>query len=69
MPVDAAVELGRRAIYHAAFRDCASGGTVSVYHVTEDGWTKVRGDDVTELHYKYYPDAAMHPSTGTPLLS
>jgi hypothetical protein len=69
LPVEDAIELGRRAIYHAAFRDCASGGTVSVYHVTEEGWTKVRGDDVTELHFKYYPDAAQHPSTGTPLLS
>lgn len=34
MPVDEAVELGRRAIYHATFRDCASGGTVS------GEWTK-----------------------------
>lgn len=29
MPVEEAIELGRRAIYHATFRDCASGGTVS----------------------------------------
>lgn len=29
LSVDEAVELGRRAIYHATFRDCASGGTVS----------------------------------------
>jgi hypothetical protein len=29
MSVDDAIELGRRAIYHATFRDCASGGTVS----------------------------------------
>jgi 20S proteasome subunit beta 5 len=39
-----------------------------VYHVTEDGWTKVRGDDVTECHFEYYPDAAAHPSTGTPVI-
>ncbi len=50
------------------FRDCASGGTVSVYHVTQDGWTKVRGDDVTELHYAYYPDPAAHPATANPVL-
>eukprot|EP00243_Klebsormidium_subtile_P004684 TRINITY_DN18835_c0_g1_i1.p1 TRINITY_DN18835_c0_g1~~TRINITY_DN18835_c0_g1_i1.p1 ORF type:complete len:290 (+),score=94.87 TRINITY_DN18835_c0_g1_i1:192-1061(+) len=50
-----AQELGRRAIYHATFRDAYSGGTVSVYHVGKDGWTKVSGDDVGELHYKYYP--------------
>jgi hypothetical protein len=29
MSVDDAIELGRRSIYHATFRDCASGGTVS----------------------------------------
>lgn len=62
LPVDEAVELGRRAIYHATFRDCASGGTVSVYHVTEKGWVKVGGDDVTELHFKYYPVPELHPS-------
>lgn len=55
MPDEEAFELGRRAIYHATFRDAASGGTVSVYHVSEKGWTKVSGDDVTELHYTYYP--------------
>ena len=30
-----AIELARRSIYHATFRDTASGGTVSVYHVTK----------------------------------
>uniref|UniRef100_A0A383VU38 Proteasome subunit beta n=2 Tax=Tetradesmus obliquus TaxID=3088 RepID=A0A383VU38_TETOB len=68
MSVDDAIELGRRSIYHATFRDCASGGTVSVYHVTEDGWKKVRGDDVTECHFEYYPDPSNHPSTGTPVI-
>lgn len=68
MSVDEAVELGRRAIYHATFRDCASGGTVSVYHVTADGWKKVRGDDVTECHFEYYPDPSAHPSAGTPVI-
>jgi len=29
MSIDEAVELGRRAIYHATFRDGASGGVVS----------------------------------------
>uniref|UniRef100_A0A7S0YSK3 Proteasome subunit beta n=1 Tax=Polytomella parva TaxID=51329 RepID=A0A7S0YSK3_9CHLO len=64
LSVEDAIELGRRAIYHAGFRDCASGGTVSVYHVTEQGWTKVRGDDVTDLHYKYYPEPEKHPTSG-----
>jgi len=55
MTDEVARELGRKAIYHATFRDAYSGGTVSVYHVTQDGWTKVSGDDVGELHYHYYP--------------
>merc|ERR1719251_408608 len=49
-----AVELGRRAIYHATHRDGASGGVVRVYHVHEKGWTKmIAGEDVNELHYMY----------------
>nr|CAD1818815.1 unnamed protein product [Ananas comosus var. bracteatus] len=55
MSVEEAAELARRAIYHATFRDGASGGVVSVYHVGPDGWKKLSGDDVGELHYKYYP--------------
>eukprot|EP00850_Spirogloea_muscicola_P002753 SM000010S04391 [mRNA] locus=s10:1277906:1279728:- [translate_table: standard] len=55
MSKEEAQELGRRAIYHATFRDAYSGGTVSVYHVGPEGWEKVSGDDVMELHYKYYP--------------
>lgn len=55
LSVKEACELGRRAIYHATYRDAFSGGTVSVYHVGENGWTKVTGDDVGELHFHYYP--------------
>ncbi|KAL4457430.1 hypothetical protein ABPG75_012295 [Micractinium tetrahymenae] len=61
LSVEEAVELGLRSIYHATFRDAASGGTVSVYHVTQEGWTKVRGEDVGELHFRFYPDPAKHP--------
>ncbi|GKA17937.1 RNA-directed DNA polymerase, eukaryota [Tanacetum coccineum] len=52
---DEAAELARRSIYHATFRDGASGGVASVYHVGPNGWTKLSGDDVGELHYSYYP--------------
>lgn len=62
LPIEEAIELGQRSIYHATFRDAASGGTVSVYHVTENGWTKVRGEDVGELHFKYYPNPELHPT-------
>jgi len=55
MPVEEAAELARRSIYHATFRDGASGGVASVYYVGPQGWKKLSGDDVGELHYKYYP--------------
>ncbi|GAB4838469.1 hypothetical protein Ancab_028013 [Ancistrocladus abbreviatus] len=55
MTVEEAAELARRAIYHATFRDGASGGVASVYYVGPEGWKKLSGDDVGELHYKYYP--------------
>ena len=38
---------------------------MAVYHVTEDGWKKVRGDDVTELHFQYYPKPELHPSNAS----
>merc|ERR1712216_658300 len=50
---EAAQELGRRAIYHATHRDAYSGGTVSVYHIKEEGWTLISQDNVVHLHYKY----------------
>ena len=36
-----------------------------VYHVTKDGWKKVRGEDVGQLHYQYYPAPEAHPCAGT----
>lgn len=27
----------------------------TVYYVGPDGWKKLSGDDVSELHYNYYP--------------
>lgn len=46
-----AAELGKRAIYHATFRDAYSGGTCNVYHVKKDGWVFKGNFDVSELHY------------------
>lgn len=70
LPLQEAIELGRRAIYHATFRDAASGGTVSVYHVTEEGWKKVGGDDVGDLHYAYYPrHGEQHATAATPVVA
>jgi 20S proteasome subunit beta 5 len=53
MSVKEAEELGKRAIYHATHRDAYSGGVVNVYHVGQDGWTKLSQTDVAELHYSY----------------
>ncbi|KAJ1536513.1 Proteasome subunit beta type-8 [Nowakowskiella sp. JEL0078] len=53
MSVEDAIDLGRRAIYHATHRDAYSGGLVSVYHVQEDGWKFISRTDVTELHDQY----------------
>ncbi|KAJ3302955.1 Proteasome subunit beta type-8 [Kappamyces sp. JEL0829] len=53
LTTEEAIDLGRRAIYHATFRDAYSGGVVNLYHVKERGWEFISQDDVTELHYKY----------------
>eukprot|EP00658_Telonema_sp_P-2_P043711 TRINITY_DN315_c0_g1_i5.p1 TRINITY_DN315_c0_g1~~TRINITY_DN315_c0_g1_i5.p1 ORF type:complete len:111 (-),score=26.24 TRINITY_DN315_c0_g1_i5:451-783(-) len=59
MTVEEACELGQRAIYHATYRDAYSGGTNSVYHITEEGWTKVSQTNVEDLHFKYANEKGM----------
>jgi len=44
-----ALELGKRAIYHATHRDAYSGGINNVYVVREDGWEKLSSRDVKDL--------------------
>merc|ERR1719460_489562 len=56
-----AQELGRRSIYHATHRDAYSGGTCSVYHITEGGWTKISQTNVADLHYKYSEEQGTYP--------
>ena len=53
MTVEEAIDLGKRAIYHATHRDAYSGGINNLYHVKADGWTKIHSIDVNELHYEY----------------
>jgi len=48
-----AYDLGRRAIYHATFRDAASGGVIRVVHMKEDGYEVISEEDCTKLHYQY----------------
>lgn len=50
-----AIELGRRAIYHATHNDAYSGGTVRVYHIDGKGWRRISEDDSAVLHYQYNP--------------
>jgi len=59
-----AQELGRRSIYHATNRDAYSGGTCSVYHITEPGWTLISQDNVCDLHYKYAEQQGTYKPAG-----
>ena len=47
------VKYFRRAIYHATFRDAASGGVVRVYHMKPTGFEVISEQDCKELHYLY----------------
>ena len=53
MSIDQAADVARRAVYHATHRDCFSGGFISVYSITKDGWKKITRDDQTSLHARY----------------
>ena len=53
MTVDEAIDLGKRAIYHATHRDAYSGGINNLYHVQADGWKKIHSIDVNKLHYEF----------------
>ncbi|KAG5463990.1 hypothetical protein LSCM1_00167 [Leishmania martiniquensis] len=55
LSVEEACDLARRSIFHATYRDGASGGIVTVYHVHEKGWTKISRDDQTKLYDRYFP--------------
>ena len=50
MTKEEAIALGRKAIYHATFRDSGSGGRVTVVHITKDGAEQFDPVDVNDLH-------------------
>lgn len=54
MSVEQAVELGKRAIYHATHRDAYSGGVINVFVITAEGWRQMYTGDMNELHYGQY---------------
>jgi 20S proteasome subunit beta 5 len=45
--------LARRAILQATHRDAMSGGSVTVYHVTADGWRALECTNVGPLFWEY----------------
>lgn len=50
LTVEEALDLGKRAILAATHRDAFSGGSVNLYHISEEGWTYHGNYDVgTEL--------------------
>ncbi|KAH0788070.1 proteasome subunit beta type 5 [Histomonas meleagridis] len=50
MTKEEACALGRKAIYHATYRDSGSGGRVTVVHITAAGKEYVSQTDVLDLH-------------------
>ncbi|KAI5163068.1 20S proteasome subunit beta 5, partial [Nematocida ausubeli] len=53
MEKEDAIELARRAIFHAGHSDAYSGGTVNIYFIDENGWAKIDSQDVSCLYDKY----------------
>jgi 20S proteasome subunit beta 5 len=53
-----AIALGRRSIWHATHRDGYSGGIIQVYHIQEDGWVRISGDDSAALEKRYIEEDA-----------
>lgn len=51
MTDEEAIDLGKRAIYHATHRDAFSGSINNVYIVKATGWVKVFSGDVNDMHY------------------
>ncbi len=56
MNIEQAVELGKRAIWHATHRDAYSGGMINVFVITSDGWKQYFRGDMNELHYGQYAE-------------
>jgi len=58
LTIDEAIDLGKRAIYHATHRDAYSGGINNLYHVTKEGWRVVHAIDVNDMHYEFAEEKA-----------
>lgn len=58
-----ALDLAQRSIFAATYRDAYSGGTVRVYHIDKDGWTRVSETDSMELYFKFKEEKASGDAT------
>jgi 20S proteasome subunit beta 5 len=54
MTIEEAVQLGKRAIWHATHRDAYSGGTINVYCITHEGWKQHFKGDMNSLNSEFY---------------
>jgi len=54
MSIEEAVELGKRAIWHATHRDAYSGGVINVFNITAAGWKQHAAIDMNHLLYGQY---------------
>lgn len=50
MTKEEALNLGKKAIFHAAHRDSYSGGVCNLYFMDKKGWTKIGKYDINELY-------------------
>lgn len=54
LTIEEAVEVGKRAIWHATHRDAYSGGIINVFCITANGWKEMYSGDMNELYYGQY---------------
>ncbi len=40
----------------------------SVYHITKEGWTKIRGNNHFDMHYDYYPLGTQHATAANDVI-
>ncbi|XBW35023.1 hypothetical protein QEN19_000588 [Hanseniaspora menglaensis] len=52
LSVEEALYLGKRSILAAAHRDAYSGGSINLYHVTENGWIYHGNHDVDKIFWE-----------------
>lgn len=65
LTIEEAIDVGKRAIYHATHRDGASGGINNLYHITKGGWVKIHSIDVNDMHYEFQEEKRNSTSSRT----